>query len=410
MSEQPVYIAEWSLWTKRVAVIVLMIAGVYALTFLAPVLQILVIALLLVLFFFPPVQFFRRRFRLPYALAVTLVFVIYFFVIIYTLLRLGPAIAETVSSWQQPIESALETALSFLRDYEPARDGILVLGDPPLGTSIDINFILEPLSGLVKGSGRIDAEVGNIVSSIAGGLANIAGQIIGTLGTLILGHLIAFMIFLEMPSLYRWFVRLDDAWEREYAILFRDVYRTWYAFFRGQVIIALLIGIVTWLQFILMGIQGAVLVGFVVGVLALIPTVGSLLGIFPVALATAISGSSIILGVDRLGLVFLAVIINMLITQTFMLNVVAPKITGDAVQLPLPVIIIGLFIGTAFGGIVGALLIAPILGTLRIIAIYMLRKIRGGDPFPGEERPVLLLDNVFGQPIPRVRRGAKKPA
>jgi predicted PurR-regulated permease PerM len=144
-----------------------------------------------------------------------------------------------------------------------------------------------------------------------------------------------------------------------------------------------------------MGVPGGIFVGVTCGLLALIPTVGNLLSIIPVTIAPLIGGSTVFTELDRGALALLVALINILVTQTFTLNVIAPKITGDAVSLPLPVVIVGLFIGTAFGGILGALLIAPILGTLRLIVDYMLRKIRGGDPFPNEPRPELILDAMF---------------
>jgi predicted PurR-regulated permease PerM len=66
-------------------------------------------------------------------------------------------------------------------------------------------------------------------------------------------------------------------------------------------------------------------------------------------------------------------------------NVVAPKLLGDAVDLSLPIVIIGVFIGSASFGILGAFLIVPIMGTVRVILHYLLRKIGQQDPFPGQE-------------------------
>jgi hypothetical protein len=51
------------------------------------------------------------------------------------------------------------------------------------------------------------------------------------------------------------------------------------------------------------------------------------------------------------------------------------------------VIIIGIIIGTALGGALGAFLIVPILGTVRVIVMYLMAKIMQRDPFPGEEMP-----------------------
>jgi predicted PurR-regulated permease PerM len=402
------YPAEWSTWTKRVAAVLLLIAGIYSLTFLGPVLQVLIIALLLVLFFFIPIQFMMRWLRFPYWLAVISVFVLYLGSITFAILRIGPAIADTISSWQPAIENVVSTGITFFRQYTPERDRYLYLlrdeENPENDLRVDLNFLLEPISQLVKGEAS-NINVASILSSLVGNVANVASRVFGTLGNLLLGHLLAFFILLELPRAYRVFLRMDDAYEREYAILLRGVLRAWLYFFRGQVIIALIIGFATWLQFQVMGVPGAIFVSVACGLLALIPTVGNLLRIIPVTIAPLIGGSTIFTELERGTLVLIVVLINVLITQTFTLNVIAPKITGDAVSLPLPVVIIGLFIGTAFGGILGALLIAPILGTLRLLVDYTLRKIRGGDPFPNEPRPELILDTMF---LPRRKRERPK--
>jgi predicted PurR-regulated permease PerM len=82
----------------------------------------------------------------------------------------------------------------------------------------------------------------------------------------------------------------------------------------------------------------------------------------------------------------LVLVVNVLITQVIW-NVIAPKILGDAVRLPLPVIILGVFLGAGVGGILGAFLAVPILGTVRVIVLYLISKITLSDPFPGEEMP-----------------------
>ena len=68
-------------------------------------------------------------------------------------------------------------------------------------------------------------------------------------------------------------------------------------------------------------------------------------------------------------------------------NAVAPKILGDALDLPLPVIIVGVFIGAAAGGVLGAFLVAPIMATMRVLIAYTWNKINLQDPYPGEPEP-----------------------
>jgi predicted PurR-regulated permease PerM len=95
-----------------------------------------------------------------------------------------------------------------------------------------------------------------------------------------------------------------------------------------------------------------------------------------------LQGSTVFVDMPNGLFALLVVIVNLLISQVIW-NVVAPKILGDALDLPLPVIIVGVFIGAALGGVLGAFLVAPIVSTLRVLVFYTIRKIAQEDPFPG---------------------------
>ena len=56
-------------------------------------------------------------------------------------------------------------------------------------------------------------------------------------------------------------------------------------------------------------------------------------------------------------------------------------------KIGVPVIIVGIIVGTALGGALGAFLIVPILGTARVIVLYLMAKVMQHDPFPGEVMP-----------------------
>ena len=145
-----------------------------------------------------------------------------------------------------------------------------------------------------------------------------------------------------------------------------------------------MIAILTWLQLTLMGVQNAALVAVFCGIISLIPTVGGIIALVPLSITSFLQGSTVFTELSNGTFAILVVIVNLIITQIIW-NVVAPKILGDAVNLPLPIIIVGIFIGTALGGILGAFLITPIIGTVRAIVVYVLRKIEQQNPFPGEE-------------------------
>ena len=166
-------------------------------------------------------------------------------------------------------------------------------------------------------------------------------------------------------------------------MLIQQIGSVWHSFLRGQVLITFILAVATWLQLTLMGVQNSVLVAILSGVISLIPTIGGIIALVPVAAIALIQGSTVFTDLSAGTFAVMVVIVNLVITQIIS-NVAAPKIMGNAVNLPLPIIMVGIFIGAALGGVVGAFLITPLIGMVRVIVVYLLRKIRRQDPFPGE--------------------------
>jgi predicted PurR-regulated permease PerM len=216
-------------------------------------------------------------------------------------------------------------------------------------------------------------------------LASAIGGIAGFVSTILMALFLSLLVLLDLPNLERALSRwIPPAYHRESTLLIHQIGYVWNGFFRGQALIAFILTLLTWLQLTLMGVQNAVAVAVFCGVISLIPTLGGILALVPIAAISLLQGSTVFTGLSNGTFAILVVIVNLAISQIIW-NVVAPKILGDAVNLPLPVIIVGIFIGAALGGILGAFLITPIIGTVRVITVYLLKKIERQDPFPGQE-------------------------
>jgi predicted PurR-regulated permease PerM len=177
-------------------------------------------------------------------------------------------------------------------------------------------------------------------------------------------------------------------YRREIYLLTTHVNSVWSGFFRGQLVICLLIGILTFLQLTLMGVGNAIGIAVIVALISLIPTIGGVIALIPMFFVPLLGGSSVPMfqNMSNVSLALLVTVIYLIWSQ-IVWTVVAPKILGDAVSIPLPVIILGIGVGLAIGGILGAFLIVPILGTLRLVVIYIIAKLNGRDPFPGQGQP-----------------------
>jgi predicted PurR-regulated permease PerM len=126
------------------------------------------------------------------------------------------------------------------------------------------------------------------------------------------------------------------------------------SFFRGQILIGLIMGALLALGFSLIGLKFGLFIGLCVGVLNIVPYLGSIIGLaltLPLAFLQTDGGwklVGLVLGVK-------------MIVQLFEGWVLTPKIMGARTGLhPVTIIVAIFFWGTAFDGVLGMLLAIPL--------------------------------------------------
>ena len=147
---------------------------------------------------------------------------------------------------------------------------------------------------------------------------------------------------------------LPDQRRHDIVFLCRQFSEILIAFFRGQIIIGLLLGVVLAVGFVLVGLKFGIALGLVLGLLNIIPYLGTMLGIItvlPLAYFQDDGGSSLI------GLCAIVFIIGQLLTD----YVFTPRIMGDKTGMGPMLIIFSIFFwGVALGGIMGMVLAIPL--------------------------------------------------
>ena len=126
------------------------------------------------------------------------------------------------------------------------------------------------------------------------------------------------------------------------------------SFFRGQILIGLIMGVLLALGFSLVGLKFGLVIGLALGVLNIVPYLGTVVGLavaLPLAFFQPDGGWALV------GLVLLVKIIVQGIEGWFL----TPKIIGDRTGLHPVVIIFAIFFwGTALGGMVGLVFAIPL--------------------------------------------------
>jgi predicted PurR-regulated permease PerM len=193
--------------------------------------------------------------------------------------------------------------------------------------------------------------------------------------------LVSVHLFLsQWPSIRDWLISLaPPAYRPEAEELYHRVKRVWMAYLRGQIVLMFIVGVVFTVAWTILGIPGALVLGVIAGLFTLVPDVGPFLAMVLAAGVALLEGSTWIplsnFWVAGIVIITYLVLINL---KNFFLR---PYIMGRSVHMNEALVFIAIVIATILKGILGALLVVPLLATAVVIGGYLQRRILGLPPF-----------------------------
>ena len=226
------------------------------------------------------------------------------------------------------------------------------------GVSID----LRQLYGTV--AANLPALLAGHLQSLVQNIFTLINWILQTLLVL----LIAFFLGKDAHVIRRFFEQLVPAsYRSDVRSVAREIYAMLGAYMRGQLLICGLVGVVTAIAMWLVGVPYWLALGLVAGTTAFIPFIGPLLGALPaVAVAAFVSQSP--------SKVLLVLIIYFIISN-IIYNFISPKVFGDAVHLSPMLIIFAFVVGGYLAGILGLFVAVPVAAAVRILFLYVHRRV-----------------------------------
>lgn len=140
------------------------------------------------------------------------------------------------------------------------------------------------------------------------------------------------------------------------------------SFFRGQVLVAAIDGILVGIALTIFGLPYGLLIGIFMAILGVVPYIGNILCLIPACIIAYLHAQgSTPFGMSPWTYVGCVVAIFVIVQQINSL-VTAPKIVGDSVGLhPLTVIFSMLFWSLVLGGFIGALLAVPMTAAVKVL-------------------------------------------
>lgn len=217
-------------------------------------------------------------------------------------------------------------------------------------------------------------------------IATVTSTVASTLGWVIFIAVLVFYMLKDIHTFQPALERLAEApgYAADVRRLVWELGLIWNGFLRGQTVLAIVIGVLVTISMSVLGVRFALVLGLLAGLLEFLPIIGPVVsGLVGVLVA--------LFQVDNwLGLspVWYAALVAgvYLVIQQIENNVLVPRIIGQSLNLHPMAVLIAALMGGTLAGILGLLLAAPTLATLRLLARYAWYKLLDLDPFP--EPPV----------------------
>jgi predicted PurR-regulated permease PerM len=165
------------------------------------------------------------------------------------------------------------------------------------------------------------------------------------------------------------------------------------SFVRGQIVIAVAVGVAAALVMGLMGVKYAALLGVFTTVTQLIPQVGGAIGLIAAVALTSLQSPALAL----------AVLILYAVLYEISGHVLAPWVIGKAVNLDPLVILLATMVGTVLGGVVGLLLSVPVAAVLKVVWNFFYPRLAprwGLEPSPDRHVPAPPPDRGASSALP----------
>lgn len=298
----------------------------------------------------PVVRFFQRT-RLKREMSVTVVFLALFAIFGIGLWSLGGHLAAQFSILAHDLPGYRARGLALADNVDRK------LADGGIHFSLS-RTILHPPSDLEA----IGAEAGRAAVPFV-------KQSLTDIGESLIVVLIALYFLLFGAEMRVKFNALLPENLRTYADLWEtDTNRILGGFVRGQLIIALLIGVCAAVGCLLIGIHLWLIIGLIVVVASLIPVFGPYVGALPAVIAALVGPTHFSPVVGAVLVIVLFVIINEGGSK-----ILYPKLVGSALGLHTVLVLFVLFAGLEIDGIVGVLFAAPVTALAIVTLVHLYR-------------------------------------
>jgi predicted PurR-regulated permease PerM len=287
---------------------------------------------------------------IPRGLATILTYVVFLGIMALGLRFLIPVIAHQVSGFAKTVPDLLDRAQVSLTNT------LRRLG----AKNVRTNEIFKSFSPT--------GDAGSFISRIF----SLTQSVLHILVVWLLGMVLAAYLLIDLPKIQRGAMSLlPQARRQEVRSVLEQIGAALGGFFRGQLLVALFVGLASMLGLYIVGLPYWALVGAIAGLTNLVPLIGPIIGaILALFVAFTTGASEGLMHLHPGWPLALGSGVSLLIVRLVDDYLISPNIVAKTVKLHPVTVMLGLLVGGTLVGLPGMLLAVPTIAAIKIVLLH----------------------------------------
>ncbi|MBC6297365.1 AI-2E family transporter [Listeria sp. FSL L7-1517] len=302
-------------------------------------------------YLFNPLVLFLEKRKVPRILSVIIIFIAFITLVVLAVMQLGPTLANQVTELAKAIPA-------YWQDFEKWLQSV---SNNPSIQGIDLKAELD----------KLNISLPKIMSAVVDGVASSFGAIISFVSSFVMILVtVPFIVFYMFKDGHKFVESSGNffpaAIREEAKQIIKEMNKTISTYISSQAIDCLVVGLFTFVGYLIIGQPYALLFGLIAGATNIIPYLGPFIGAAP----------AVIVALFTSPLQALLVIIVVTIVQQLDSNLLSPYIVGKSLSIhPLTIIII-LIVAGNLAGIFGMILGVPVYAVVKTVILNVNRLIK----------------------------------
>lgn len=377
---------EWDIATRRIWLLILLGLATLSLILLwDSVIPMAAAGLLVAYLLFPVATFLQRRVTAGSRSIASIIVVLFFLILlVISILTIIPTIlVQSVN-----VISALPDIFNRLFTEPLVIDGetMIINNNPIIFSELFSDYVTSRGFDSVEDLFISQAQqiqiptvtdfATDILSTVTGSAFSILGSTFGLALNTLFFFTIVFHFLNNGSNFTQHFITaMPDGYQADVQHLLRELGLIWNDYLRGQIILSLIIGTAMYILAVLLGLPNPLFLALFAGLMEFLPNIGPTLAVVPAAFVALFTGG--------LPLAITVLVLWLFVQQAEGVFLI-PTIVGGSLNLHPVVVIFAVIGGASLGGLVGILIAAPTVASVRLLAQYFYGKAVGKPPFPPE--------------------------